>query len=183
MIPAAARTLIGESERWLAPHRAALGRDLPAYLNHVRRVLCFYVLLCEQGGTRPDPAVAVAAAYHDLGIWTDGTFDYLEPSRQRLNAALAQSGQGALEESAAAMLLWHHKLSPVNPALPYGAELFRRADWLDVSLGLLRFGMLRKHVIAVRREFPNLGFHWKLVQLTLRQLLHRPWRPLPMLRW
>lgn len=183
MIPQSARTLIEEAEHWIAPHRVVLGRDLPAYLNHVRRVLCFYAIFCEQDGIRPDPAAAVAAAYHDLGIWTDGTFDYLEPSRQRMEQALFVTRKTDLSAAASAMLLWHHKLTPTDPKLPYGAELFRRADWLDVSLGLLRFGMLKKHVRLVRREFPNLGFHWKLVTLTLKQLLRRPWRPLPMLRW
>ncbi|HUP90932.1 MAG TPA: hypothetical protein VM074_01695 [Solimonas sp.] len=174
--------LIGEAERWLAPHRAALGRDLPAYLNHVRRVLCFYVLLCERQKLRPDPAAAAAAAYHDIGIWTDRTFDYLEPSSAGLARALAAAGKPELLDAGAAMVLWHHKLTPADPHLPYATELFRRADWIDVSLGLLRFGLRFSTVGSVRRRYPNLGFHWRLVQLTCRQFLRRPWNPLPMLR-
>ena len=33
--------------------------------------------------------IAVATAFHDLGIWTDGTFDYLQPSVRLASAYLA----------------------------------------------------------------------------------------------
>jgi putative acetyltransferase len=72
---AMAKTLepVGSSIRG---HREALGHDLPAYENHVVRVLRFVAAL---GGELSEPLV-VAAAFHDLGIWTARTFDYLEPS-------------------------------------------------------------------------------------------------------
>ena len=55
----------------LRAHAAAVGRDFTAYRNYVYRV----VNLC-MAQRRLDPEqlekVAVAAAFHDLGIWTDG---------------------------------------------------------------------------------------------------------------
>src|SRR5256885_1352868 len=46
----------------------ALGRDFAAYRNHVQRVLSYFVALAP--GPIPE-TVIVAAAFHDLGIWTD----------------------------------------------------------------------------------------------------------------
>lgn len=149
----------------------------------MRRVLRFYVLLCEARGLRPDPAAAPAAAWHDLGIWTMRDWDYLEPSRAGLVKALDAAGAQALVDTASAMVLWHHKLTPLDPRLPYAAELFRQADWIDVSGGLLRFGLRRSQVKTVRRQHPNHGFHLRLLQLSLWQLLLRPWKLFPMLRW
>ena len=183
MNEAALEGLIVEAERWLAPHRLDLRKDVPAYLNHVRRVLAFYQLLCEKQGLKADPATAVAAAWHDLGIWTLRTFDYLEPSRAGLVKALTAAGKPELIEAASAMVLWHHKITPVDPHLPYGAELFRRADWIDLTGGVFRFGLRGSQVKAVRRRFPNHGFHVRLLQLFLWQLLLKPWKLLPMLRW
>ena len=61
-------------------------------------------------------------------------------------------------------------------------EGFRRADWIDVSLGMLSFGLSRQDRRRVFAAFPDAGFHLRLVQLSARQLLTRPWNPLPMLR-
>jgi hypothetical protein len=53
------------------------------------------------GSRRLDPEqlekVAVAAAFHDLGIWTDGTFDYLPPSIRLAREWLGQSGKAEWE--------------------------------------------------------------------------------------
>ena len=55
-----------------------IGADFVGYRNHVLRVLNYYCALAAAPRV-PEP-VLVAAAFHDVGIWTDGTFDYLEPS-------------------------------------------------------------------------------------------------------
>ena len=66
-------------DRVLDAHRQALGDDFDGYRNHIYRVASFFN---ELGPDRfvPTPALAVAAAFHDLGIWVEHTFDYLEPS-------------------------------------------------------------------------------------------------------
>ena len=49
------------------------------YMNHARRV--FNMARNFDRFTEEDVKVlAVAAVAHDLGIWTQGTFDYLPPS-------------------------------------------------------------------------------------------------------
>ena len=63
----------------LDDHASDLGRDLIAYRNHVYRVvnLCLAIL----GDSRVElDKIAVAAVFHDLGIWTNNTFDYIAPS-------------------------------------------------------------------------------------------------------
>ena len=161
----------------LEAHRAALGGDYAAYRNHCCRV---YHLAVELAGAARADLIAVACAFHDLGIWTDGTFDYLAPSAQRARRWLHEQGRAADADRVAAMIEYHHKLTPYT-ADPL-VEAFRRADWIDVSLGALCFGVPRVHVQALQRAFPDAGFHWRLVQLTARQLAREPWRPLPMFR-
>jgi hypothetical protein len=62
-------------------------------------------------------------------------------------------------------------------------EPFRRADWIDVSRGLLTFGLPRTRLRAIFARWPNAGFHKRLVQLTLREARRHPLRPLPVLKW
>src|SRR5260370_17111288 len=66
-------------EEVLDDHVSELGHDLIAYRNHVYRVanLCLAIV----GDRRVElEKVAVAAVFHDLGIWTNNTFDYIPPS-------------------------------------------------------------------------------------------------------
>ncbi len=57
----------------------------------------------------------------------------------------------------------------------------RKADWIDISLGLLTFGQKENFSVA-RRKFPNLGFHLFLIKQTSKRFLKHPLSPLPMLR-
>src|SRR5258707_14523633 len=66
-------------EEVLDDHASELGHDLIAYRNHVYRVVnpCLAIV----GDRRVElDKIAVAAAFHDLGIWTNNTFDYIAPS-------------------------------------------------------------------------------------------------------
>ena len=76
----------------LAAHATALGGDARAYRNHALRVanLCFAL---RPGDEAQLEKTAIAAAFHDLGIWTDQTFDYLGPSERLAMVQLAQSGR------------------------------------------------------------------------------------------
>ena len=56
--------------------------------------------------------MAIAAAFHDMGIWTDGTFDYLQPSIGLAGEHLARSGRPEWTPEITAMILEHHKISP-----------------------------------------------------------------------
>ncbi len=166
-----------------APWVETLGKDYTAYRHHVERLLALCALLATRAGVHLDPvALRVAAVYHDLGIWSDGTFDYLAPSAARARAWLEAEGHAGLTPQVTAMIAQHHKVRPAGPA-DDPVEIFRRADWMDVSLGLLNAGLPRAHYRELLRQNPDAGFHWRLVQLSCKQALTNPLKPLPMFRW
>lgn len=165
----------------LNAHRDVLGRDVTAYRNHVYRV----VNLCvAQSSDSPEivEKIAIAAAFHDMGIWTDGTFDYLKPSVRLAQAHLTQIGKAEWAAEVTEMILEHHKIFPYRGDAGALVEPFRRADWVDVSHGLLTFGISRKFLRELYATWPSAGFHKRLVQLEFTHLRTHPWNPLPMMR-
>lgn len=163
----------------LAHWRAALGRDHAGYRHHVYRVLNGVRAL----GAPLDDRMLVAAAFHDLGIWSAGTFDYLAPSIAEARAWLTEAGRERDAAAVQAMIAFHHRVRPYTGHFAALVEPFRRADWADVTLGVLPFGVPRPVLRTLRRRFPDAGFHRRLVALTGARLLRHPLDPLPMLRW
>ncbi len=165
----------------LTAHVEELGTDFDGYRNHVYRV----VNLCAAQSSR-DPAqvekIAIAAAFHDLGIWTDRTFDYLAPSVRLACAHLSNSGKAEWTCEITDMILEHHKVSRYRGNPRWLVEPFRRADWVDVCRGVITFGVPRPVVREVLSTWPSAGFHKRLVQLELQRLRTHPWHPLPMMR-
>jgi hypothetical protein len=184
-------------EEVLDKHASELGHDLIAYRNHVYRVvnLCLAIV----GDSRVErEKIAVAAVFHDLGIWTNQTFDYIAPSVAIAREHLAARGMADWIPEIEAMIVDHHKITasrpnphPSTPAR--GAlsgvegqslvESFRRADWIDVTRGLRRFGLPRTFVAAVSATWPSAGFHRRLVELTIDRWWKHPLNPLPMVKW
>ena len=165
----------------IASFSAELGGDFSAYRNHVCRELNFFLAL--SGLSLPPTAVLVAAAFHDVGIWTHHTFDYLPPSVQLASDYLAKVGLRELDAEVRVMINEHHKVLPYKGPFSPNVEAFRKADLIDLSLGLFRFGLPRSFVRSVRDALPNAGFHRRLSALTLRQFVRTPLRPLPMFHW
>lgn len=60
-------------EEW----KVQLGRDYLPYRNHVYRVFNLASTLVGTVGEELEK-LAVASAFHDVGIWLDETFDYLK---------------------------------------------------------------------------------------------------------
>jgi hypothetical protein len=81
-----------------------------------------------------------------------------------------------------AMIFEHHKVTPYRGHPDWPVEPFRRADWIDVSRGLRRFGLSRRFLKEIVSAWPNASFHTGLVQLSLARLRSHPWSPLPMVR-
>lgn len=174
------RTEIAVLDQVLAAHAGELGGDFTAYRNHTYRVvnLC---LAFSAGAPEPLEKIAVAAAFHDLGIWTDGTFDYLEPSIRAAAAHLAAAGREAWTAEVTVAIREHHKITAYRGAHRL-VEPFRRADWVDVTRGLRRFGLPRRLLREVFAAWPDAGFHKRLAQLGVMRLRTHPWSPLPMVR-
>jgi hypothetical protein len=165
----------------LQAYATPLGADFTGYRNHTYRVVNLAVA-CSSGDPEPLEKMAIAAAFHDMGIWTDGTFDYLGPSVGLAAAYLAQSGRAEWTPEISAMILEHHKISPYRGNPAWLVEPFRRADWIDVSKGLRTFGLSRILIREILSVWPSAGFHTRLVQLELSRLRTHPWNPLPMLK-
>src|SRR5262245_18437721 len=62
----------------LHAHASELGHDFVAYRNHVYRVVNLCAAIVEDGVDLEK--IAVTAVFHDLGIWTTKTFDYIASS-------------------------------------------------------------------------------------------------------
>lgn len=168
-------------EEILGGFSGVIGADLPAYRNHVYRVinLCF-----AQGafGEVEKEKIQVAACFHDIGIWTAGTLDYLAPSAADAAAWLAARGKEAWVAEVVAMIDMHHAVrSKADSPFPL-VEPFRRADIADFSLGLVPMGIPRELIATLKAAFPNAGFHRRLAQLGSKWFLRHPLNPLPMFR-
>jgi hypothetical protein len=172
-------TKIPELDELLADYRPLLGEAYRGYSNHCRRVFnyCLVWLPAER------EKIALAAAFHDLGIWSEVSFDYLAASRRLAREHLLAGGHSDWLAEVEAMIENHHKLTPYRNQPSGLVEAFRRADWIDVSLGTLTMGLPRAFVAEVRAAIPNAGFHAELLRWFGHRLRRHPWSPLPMMRW
>ena len=167
----------------LEPYHECLGHDFDGYRNHCRRVFLFCIALVGERDETARLKIAIAAAFHDLGIWTEGTFDYIEPSRQLAGKHLEATGRMEWSEEIKAMIEQHHKIRPYRSNPSWLVEPFRKADWIDISKGMLRYKLDDGYVVDVLEAFPNAGFHQTLVRLGVERLKSHPFNPLPMFRW
>lgn len=169
-------------EEILGARRDVIDADYAAYRNHVYRVanLCFST---GNYGAEDREKIQIAACFHDIGIWTDATLDYLPPSVRAAAQYLADAGKPAWIPEVSMMIDMHHGIRSCAGAPFALVEAFRRADIADFSLGIVRMGLSAALIRALKSAFPNSGFHKRLVQLGTRRLLRHPLNPLPMFRW
>ena len=159
----------------LAAWQTVIGTDYQGYRNHVYRLanLC---LSTDNYSETDKEKIQIAACFHDIGIWTDATLDYLPPSLRVSVDYLSGTGRAAL------MIEMHHRLRSCDKFGYPLVEAFRRADIADFSLGIVRMGLSQELIAAVKSAFPNSGFHKRLVQLGVKRFLRHPLNPLPMFR-
>jgi hypothetical protein len=173
-------TSVPTIDRVLRDHAAELGHDFIGYRSHVYRVVNLCAAIVDD---RVDlEKIAVAAVFHDLGIWTGKTFDYIAPSVALAREYLAAHGRADWIAEIEAMIADHHKITASNASRNSLVEPFRRADWIDVTRGLRTFGLPRPVIRSVLAAWPSAGFHWRLVQLTLDRFRMHPLTPLPMVK-
>lgn len=169
-------------EEVLDAHASELGHDLTPYRNHVYRVANLCLAFIRDRPVELEK-IAVAAVFHDLGIWTNRTFDYIAPSVAIAREHLSNRGLADWIPEIEAMIADHHKVTASHSNSESLVESFRRADWIDVTLGLRRFGLSRAFIRTVATTWPDAGFHRRLVQLTIDRWSHHPFSPLPMVKW
>lgn len=166
----------------LSEWRDAIGADYSGYRNHVYRVTHFCLALHPCTGEARDQII-MAACFHDLGIWSDRTVDYLPPSIERAASHLRTRGRQHWIPDVQAMIEFHHQLTVHHDRARPVVEDFRQADLIDLSLGLVRCGLSRSYVRQVRTAFPNAGFHRRLVRLAIEGFSTHPLNPLPFFKW
>ncbi len=174
-------TEIARLDAILTAHAGDLGGDFTPYRHHCYRVanLCLSQVPADPEQTEK---IAIATAFHDMGIWTDGTFDYLPPSARLATAYLARSGKAGWTTEIAEMIFQHHKISRYRGETHRLVEPFRRSDWADVTRGVVTFGLSRGLVRELYAIWPDAGFHKMLARLELKRLRSHPWSPLPMVK-
>ena len=129
-----------------------------------------------------DSKIAIAAVFHDLGIWSDKTFDYLEPSVALARRYLKERPRCSWESEVSHMIRYHHKLRPYRAKDGRLVEAFRRADLVDLTKGRFKFGLDPTFIREVSTEFPYAGFHRRVLELALKWALRHPLNPLPMIK-
>lgn len=144
-----------------------------AYKAHVYRVVNFARALSPVVPDRDDK-LSISAAFHDLAAFD--TLDYLVPSIQAQDEWLHTTGRQAWSEELAVIIAEHHRLRRYGRTQPYAelTEAVRRADLIDVSQGLIRFGLPSDYVKEVRGTFDAKEFFRRVIPTgTLRAIRRR----------
>jgi hypothetical protein len=173
---------IGLLEEILAPWRERIGADFEGYKNHVSRMLnfCFALRACGEEERRK---LIIAGAFHDIGLWSDNTVDYLPPSIAQAKLYLVANGLNAWSEEIELIIDLHHKLRPYDGGASSLVEVFRKADLADFSLGVVKGGVPGAVVRAAKAAYPNAGFHKRLMQLAGGWFAGHPLSPPPFMKW
>ncbi len=151
-------------DRFIGVIADAVGADLPAYRNHIYRVLT-YALHFLGDDPRGRAHIAFALVFHDVGLWTNGELAYLEPS-EVVAERLRQSDMPWLDATLIHDIIhWHHKVTPFRGPHAAIVNAARRADWIDASQGAVRHGLGRDQIARVNSAIPPLGFPDILMRL------------------
>jgi hypothetical protein len=169
-------------EEILGEWKEVIGKDYPGYKNHVYRVLHFCFALHEVTAEEREKLI-IAACFHDIGLWTDHTVDYLPPSSAKAVAYLKQKNLQKWVTEIELIINMHHKVSSYTDVHYPLVELFRKADLVDFSLGLAKKGVAKEDVRQVKANFPNAGFHKMLMKVQVKWFIKHPLNPLPILKW
>jgi len=170
-------------ETILQEYQNIIDRDYQGYLNHCKRVAACCLILSQDSREDTIRKIAIAVAFHDIGIWTSKTIDYLEPSVKVMLSYLTLHQLLDWQIEITLMITEHHKLTTTKCSEYPLVEYFRQADYADFSLGLLRSNIPRNEFKKLTSQHPNAGFHKTLVCLGLKRFLQKPWSPLPMFKW
>ena len=125
----------------------------------------------------------IAACFHDLGLWSEKTVDYLPPSIVLAKEYLQQNDLEHWSTEIELIIDLHHKVTEYkNQRYPL-VEVFRKADLADFSLGLIKAGISIDYITQVKAAFSNAGFHKLLCKEQGKWLLKHPLNPFPIFKW
>jgi hypothetical protein len=122
---------------------------------------------------------AILIPFHDVGIWTSKSMDYLEPSIKEAQRYIQEHNIDISLDLAANFIGDHHKLSKTQNEL---SEKLRKADLVDLSYGLIRFGIPRSRIKEIRKRYPYKGFQGMIFKKVLKHAIRHLNHPFPMLK-
>lgn len=166
----------------LNDYKTVIGKNFDSYRNHCYRVYHF----CEAMAALNEieqKKLQIAIAFHDLGLFTDNTVDYLPPSMALADSFLKDSNLVNWQIEILLMIGEHHKVTPYHSAKYPLVEVLRKADLVDFSLGMLRHGVDKAVIKQVKLAFPNAGFHRLVLKEQLAWLKSHPTNPFPIFKF
>ncbi len=162
----------------LEVHRSLIGADWAAYRGHCQRLFCY--LSCFGLSPNEITLTEVAIAFHDLGIWTADSMDYLAPSCEAARLYISDQNLEIKIDLVEDMINSHHKMTKAKTH--HLAEYLRKADLIDLSATWLRFGIPKEEIKAIKKAFPFVGFQKKIYTKVAKHALKHLWNPFPMLK-
>jgi hypothetical protein len=168
-------------ESIIEKHHREIDAQFIAYRNHVYRVYYMAIAYLNKPSQEDQEKLAITAAFHDIGIWTHQTFDYLKPSIFLVREYLDSHERPEWKEEISLIIDMHHKLNGYHGTSEDLVEAFRKADWMDLSFGYIGFG-LKSRLQELQGSFPTKGFHWFLIKQSFKNLVKNPLNPLPMFK-
>ena len=164
-------------EQILAKYRNDLGDDFVPYKGHCYRVINY--MKCMGMTSQEEHISTVLVPFHDIGIWTHQTMDYLAVSAAVAREYIQREKMDIEDEIIDTFIRDHHKISSSPNGL---AEKLRKADLIDLTWGRIRWGIPRGHVRQIKQHFPHQNFQKKVYAKVLRYACSHPLRPFPMLK-
>jgi hypothetical protein len=166
----------------LAEHREFSEGDevgWAGYRNHAQRVFIFASRLAEPRSEAGE-MIAIAAAFHDLAVFR--TLDYLVPNLEALDTWLATRGRPEWRREVGLAITMHHRVRPYRGEAAWLVEPMRRADWIEVTGGVMTAGVPRELVRRAQRELPLGSFASKSGLRIAAHAATHPLDPLPFWR-
>lgn len=158
-------------------YEAVLSRDFQPYRNHCFRVFNYmeYFFLSD----RDAYVAAVLIPFHDLGIWTHKTMDYLQASCEEAESYVNKHKIEISRDTIHDVIKHHHKLTSATTEL---AEKLRKADLIDLSQGFIRYNLPKSLFKEIKKSYPYLGFHHRIYSKVMNYAWRHPLKPFPMLK-
>lgn len=164
----------------LSSYKSELGANFEKYHNHCCRVFIFASIL-SNASEEEKKQLAIASAFHDMGIWTANTFDYLEPSIKLAEKYLNQHQLDNWFENVKEIINNHHKLTSFKKN--HLAESFRKADLIDLTFGFIKFRISPIKITETKKLYPSLRFQSYIFKKVLKNIVRHPLNPLPIVKW
>ncbi len=161
--------------------KETIGSEYLGYKNHVSRMILFCFALSDCSEEEKEKII-IAGAFHDIGIWIKDTLDYIPPSIPPAMGYLKRKKLDAWMSEIELMITEHHKIRAYKSTIYPLVEIFRKGDLIDLSYGIVKFGLSKAYIHQVKAEYPNADFHKNLVRRAVGWVMGNPLNPAPMVK-